>query len=236
MDRTIGVVYNSPKLMESYSKIFKNSNSIVLYNPADDYFLQERPESERRGIAYLGNITIGREKSLCEIADSIGKLGLKLDVYGAIPDDKVKRQIEGNESISYHGVVSYKECCNIMINSMILVHAESFTVNKELHLSHVFSTKIADSLASGACLFVYAPSDIALTEYLENTNAAVIATSHDEMVSKINVIIKDRSYRDRIRENAKRIVQLNHIKSKTAEEFYDFVISRVSEGQPNNEK
>ena len=58
----------------------------------------------------------------------------------------------------------------VIANSDLLVHVESFEKFYTRDLKYAFSTKIADSLASGIPLFMYGAEQISCTRYLKNNN------------------------------------------------------------------
>lgn len=233
MRKASGIIYNSDTLLKSYNEKFPNQNAITLYNPADLFFYNKNFKKENNTVAYLGNIGMGRDESLCEIADVLSHQGIKLHVYGPLIGENAANRIINDMNIEYHGSVSYEECKSVMATTDILVHAESFKLGADQHLKHAFSTKIADSLASGACLFVYAPKNIALTDYLINCNAAVVASTHKEMEKKLTQLINDDSFKVSYIKNAQYIVRQNHTSQEITNRFLQFITMIAEESNDN---
>ena len=74
---------------------------------------------------------------------------------------------------------------------------ENFSDFYQLDLKHAFSTKIADSLASGTCLFVYAPENIALSSYLKENGVACVVSDKENLEKELRNIISDSGLRER---------------------------------------
>lgn len=226
--KVAGVIYNCEKLKQSYSEYFDTSGSIVLMNSANAAFENiENADLSGDGVVYLGNVSVGREYSLCEIADVLGERGMKLDVYGNISLSADKQKLLSNKNVSYHGCVSYEECCHIMQSSKLLIHCESFAKNRMRDIKHAFSTKIADSLASGICLFVYAPENIALTDYIGKTQSAVLVTHREELRKKLFEALDSEELRKHTVERALKIVKQNHSQKRTSELFVQFLCNVI---------
>ena len=114
------------------------------------------------------------------------------------------------------GFIDYKKCREIIYKSDLLIHVEGFGEGIVKELKIAFSTKIADSLASGVPFFVYAPRGIASTEYLIEKNAACVVTDIDELGIKLEAMIKDSNMRENYVQNALKTVNENHTFNKTA--------------------
>lgn len=177
MARVRGVMYNSELLRDAYWEALGAHNSLVVYNPASPAILAKRGRvAQTDAVAYLGNIAVGRDDSLIEVARALRPHGRPLHIYGGTQTDAIRDRLQGEPNIVYHGKVGYDECVDVMCGCRLLIHCESFAPEHTRDLRFAFSTKIADSLASGTGLFVYAPGGIALTEYLLQTKSAVVVT------------------------------------------------------------
>ncbi len=85
------------------------------------------------------------------------------------------------------------------------------------------STKIADSLASGICLFAYGPDEIESIKYLKGNNAAVVATSNRELKKKLLDVLNDYKLREEVIKKAQDLANNNHVKQKISEKIYKIV-------------
>ena len=227
MRQVKGVIYNSFKLQKSYENVFGRKNDIVLMNAPSTEITKNTKRKCNGSIVYLGNVAVGREYALAEIADALAGRGLTLDIYGNILSESTEQTLLSHKNIRYHGVVSYSECCAIMKDSRLLVHGESFCNNHEREIRHAFTTKFADCLASETPLLVYAPSDIALTEYIAKYDCAVLATSFEDLKTKLDKILDDDIYRAEILKNARMTCLANHDKCKIDLDFKIFLSNIV---------
>jgi hypothetical protein len=90
------------------------------------------------------------------------------------------------------------------------LHVENFEPFYCEDLKYAFSTKIADSLATGNCLIVFAPASIAVCKYLKGKDAAVLILGEDELVLKLKEIFDNRIMREKIAEKGRQLALQNH--------------------------
>ena len=72
------------------------------------------------------------------------------------------------------------------------------------------STKIADSLASGICLFAYGPKEVASIEYLIDNECAVVCVDKEKLKATLINIFVDKELRDKCINNAIQTAERNH--------------------------
>jgi len=158
---------------------------------------------------------------LIEIANALQNINsdIKLDVYGKIPDENTKKCILDCQGINYKGFVSYDEVKNIMKKSDLLVHTENFSGFYREDLKFAFSTKIADSLASGTCFFVYAPEELAISEYLLSNGAACVVCDKAQLQEKLKNLLNDFSLCKDYVNIAQQIAEKNHNKDRNVDLF-----------------
>lgn len=92
---------------------------------------------------------------------------------------------------------------------MAVIHVESFEKEVRERTKYSISTKIAESLTYGPCLFAYGPRGIASIDYLCQYNSAIVATSKDELVEKLS-LIGNSSYRKDTMNRARDVAKMNH--------------------------
>ena len=167
---------------------------------------------KKREMIYAGNLGLNRHKSLIEFADSLQQVdtNMVIDVYGKTPDDKVKADLEACAGIRLHGFISYEELKQKLRESKYLLHIESFDTFYKEDLKYAFSTKIADSLAVGACLFVYVPENVAVSQYLKDKNAAILITETSMLEKEIRNVLNNEQLSKEISENGRLLAMQNH--------------------------
>lgn len=171
-------IYLCEKLRKVYDEEFHTS-SVVIYNSTT----LKRTDIQKDNfpvISYIGNLGLGRYKSLCDVADVLQQLGLKLNVYGQA-DDVILNIFSKYKSIIYHGHVSYEQVKEAIEKSHILFHVESFDEFYVNDTKYGFSGKIADSLASGKLFLIYADENIACSEYLKEHGINAVACNKKEL-------------------------------------------------------
>lgn len=222
--RTTKTVYICDKLKNDYDAKFSLPSEVVYTATQMTPSANERASGELK-ISYLGNLGVGRHEGLVEIANALQSISkdYKLDVYGKIPNDEVQTAFEACTGIRYMGFVSYDEVVDIMQKSDILVHTENFSDFYREDLKYAFSTKLADSLASGNCFLLYAPEEMACAEYLSKNEVAFVVSRKEELVPTLSEICKKTEARTRYVDNALRFVRQNHQAAKNAARFQEIL-------------
>lgn len=230
MNRTNHVIFNNQSLRKLFQKRYNMNASVVYISSILDSRYSDNSNKTLR-ISYLGNIQ-SRYKSLIEIAKTIKKIDnkLSLDVYGKAEDELARQEIINCRELDYHGFVSYQEVLEIIAQSDILVHCESFDQDEIIDKRFAFSTKIADTLASGSCFFVYAPKSNAAAQYLMKKRAACVVTEEGQLENKLKGIIENSELRSRYRKNALKIAKENHDIQRNADKVYEIIQQVVNEG------
>lgn len=220
-------IYICDALKEDYDAEF-HQPSKTIYTATNVQFKANIPSKSFR-VCYLGNLGVGRHKSLIDIAESLQKISknLVLEVYGNIPNDEVKKDFEQCQGIRYNGFVSYEKVIELMHNSDLLVHCESFDEFYRKDSKYAFSTKIADSLACGTPFLLYAPKEFAISKYLNENKAAFVVSEKAELISILNQIKNDFSFRTQYINSAISLVKRNHDHNQNALEFQKIILESI---------
>lgn len=224
------VIYSNEMLEKTFSELF-DTKSITLHTPTSVKPILIKSQNKSPVISYLGNLGLGRHLSLIEISETLREIdnNLKLNIYGKLPNNDVKKAFDSAKGIKYQGFINYTEVLNIMSKSDILVHVENFSEYYRNDLKHAFSTKISDSLAIGVPLFVYAPNNLAITRYLIEKDAACVATSKDELKTKLENLIYDDSLKDKYLINAKSTLCMDFNTNKICSNLLNVIKRAISE-------
>lgn len=184
--------FNSELLLEDYKKVFKLNNPTVRYLPSVLEKVNYKPR-EIRHIVYGGNLYFDRVNSLLDISKVLAEINKEvvLDVYGKTNTEDALR-LKNCPNINYHGVVSYARMIGIYKNADMLLHVDGFSEYSILDCKHAFSTKISDCYLLGIPFFIYAPIEIASTQYAYKMNKLFTATSFKELEEKLNDVINNR--------------------------------------------
>lgn len=216
-------IYGNDLLKKDYDKEFGGDN-MVLYTSStvhnnENFFNQNYPR-----FSYLGNLGTGRYAALIEIGEVLQSISQQfhLDVYGRA-SSQVEQMFKCSKGIKFHGFVPYQNVVRIMASSDVLFHAEEQDIKWKEYLRYGFSTKIADSLASGKCFVLYSSPDIACARYIRKTDAGWFASNKDELKKVLETIITDKSERVRKLKKAQDIVVKNHSMEKNRILFFNCI-------------
>lgn len=219
-------IYNSEQLKETYEKETAHK-AITIMNSSPFEISRQRTIELTKNIVYLGNLGLGRLQSLIEIGQVLNEHDLKLYIYGPA-DQETENNISQHHFLKYEGLVSYERVREIILESDLVVHAESFDEYTIKDLEHAISTKISDYLASGTPFFMYAPKGLVSTTYLYNEIPDFVATNKVDLVLKLNEIIKgDVKYP--FLEIVKPLVDRNHSMNNNQIIFDTLLIDAIEE-------
>ena len=202
------------KMTNDYSALF-NKNCITVHTSAS--FDQPLAGEKGKNISYLGNLGYQRHKQLVEIGKALKELNHPdlpkcVDVYSSENREHVLSWLTEDNGIKFHGVVPYEQVKKIMAESLAVIHTENFDQGIRRSVRYSVSTKIADSLTSGTCLFVYGPDDIASIEYVKDNQAGIVATDKEQLKEKL-MQLADQDVVANCLLNADKLSKRNHLLS-----------------------
>lgn len=226
-----GSIYISDYLKELYDTEFgKNSITIMTSATGESGMGNKKSVYDGQGtIVYGGNLGIGRHKALIEIGEALQYIdeNLRIDVYGKSDDQGVIDELSSSKGVNYVGMVPYQELQRKTKEARLLVHVESTKPYYLRDIKYGFSTKIADSLASGVPFFVYASDELTSVQYLKDNNCAIIATDREELVRQLKTALFDEDTREECVNNALKTAAKNHSMQENKNRFYRFIIESL---------
>lgn len=182
-------------------------------------------------ITYCGNIRIGRNLSLIDIAESLKSINkdYKLHVYSNEDDSKYYKPFSKADNIVFHGAVPYSEVQRIINDTDIFVVVEGFRKSDINVARYSISTKISDALACGDAIFTYGSGECAAVKYMAASGASVTAIRKSEIAEKLSLLINDTNLQKQMYDNAIKVFADNHNTQKNVERFKDFA-NRAAKG------
>lgn len=219
-------IYNSDALRYLYEKHY-NTPSVVAYMSTSVIAREKREMPEEPVFSYMGNLSLGRDVAIAAVAEVLAEVNsrARIDIYTQTLPDGFAERIAQTGNLNYCGFINYDKCREVMAKSDVILHAESFDEMTKKDLRIAFSTKIADSLASGVPFFVYAPRGIASVEYLLECGGAVVATDKSELFDKLSLILTSSEERDARIKRALMATRKNHTYEKTSYELKEKLCS-----------
>lgn len=198
------------KMSSDYSKMF-HKECITIHTPSS--FSCNKPSQKNNRVCYLGNLGYQRYRQLIDIGRALKGLGFEttyIDVYSAETQKDVVDLMNKDNGIIFHGAIDAEEVAKIMRDSLAIIHTESFDEAIRKSIQYSVSTKIADSLMSGTCIFAYGPSEIASIKYLIDNDAAIFCTDKCDLEHSLKILLKDENKRKKVIHNALSLGKQNH--------------------------
>jgi len=210
MDYADYCIYNTQALEAAYQKTYPHpGKSSVLYTTST---MRPLPDESGKNFSllYCGNLGVGRCIPIRQLADILYEIDPKagLDIYGKFLGEEDEKAVCGSPNVRYHGFVDYEELIPRMREATMLLHCENQNEIEELKFA--FSTKIADSLASGKPFLVYASEEYPFVQYLKQNQCAHIANNPAMLREVLKKCMESEVYRNQFHDNACRTAARNH--------------------------
>lgn len=224
-------IYISDKIRDKYNKEFDLKGETIYLTSEIVRRQFKGINKEKPIISYFGNINLGRNYLLNDVATALGRINNKyiLNVYSNETDKKIYSILKKNNNIKYNGRIPYSSVLEKINESDILVIVEGHSKKDILATKYSLSTKAADSLASGVNIFTYGSMECGIIEYMKNTDASVICTDKNELPIKMKELIDDQKFQKKLYDNAIQIYERNHKLSSSNKKFEDLVNKTIKE-------
>lgn len=224
-------IYNCEYLQADYQQAFPNSNSAFVYTSTTWTPSPKHNQSGKFQATYFGNFTDGRAESLIVMAKVLSELktDFSFDVYGTIYREQDRALLNSCPLVHYHDPVPYSEVRRLAEVSDLLVHAESFDPFIIKDRKNVFSTKVADCMASGRPFLAYSPESMAMTRYLLDRQLDFVATNPQELKAKLAIILKDGLEVQKAVDKMSLVAKENHDSKTNCAKFQSLLMSVMKE-------
>ena len=181
------IVTISDMMQKDYAQLFKIPTRTVRISSAVNHY--SSPVDSRAGVVYVGNLGINRIVPLVELGRALKEAAITgfetIDVYSGERNPATLQQINKENGLTYCGCVPEQEVERLLGASKFIIFAEAFDKHSVCRTKYSFSTKIAESLRSGACIIAYGPPEIASIDYLRQYHAAYILKEAKELPDAI---------------------------------------------------
>lgn len=226
MKSCVKQIYGNELLRQDYDREFGNTDSCVIYTGSNIAFVPVTIRPAMPVFCYLGNMGFNRPDALIEFAEVLQSIDsrYKLDVYGFAKDRAMEDKLNGCNAIRFHGAVPYDKVLNVIEKSDFLVHVESQCELFRESLRYGFSTKIADSIASGKIFILFSSTEIAGAQYIMSNGAGIFASTKDDLKNKIIEVLNSVEVKSNIENCAKKTAILNHNSESNAKRMHSFLI------------
>jgi len=180
---------------KEYDRIFGKKCKVLRKGGVFDEEPQVRTIHAPIKLAYTGNLGYGRWKTLAMIAKCLQRLNrdrivAQLTLCSQSPlSPKMKKALNVAGTSFFKGNVPHAQMKHIQADADILVHVESFELSERYRSRLSFSTKIVDYLEAGKCILAVGWGETGAIEYLKSNDAALVATSADELYATLKAVI-----------------------------------------------
>lgn len=208
--RTESVIVISDRMKRDYAKLFDQPIHVLRISAKENSLA--RPMKERSGIFYVGGLGVNRIEPLVALGKQLREANIpgfeRIQVYSNDKNPATLAQLTDENGICFHGGASAEEVPGILGSAKYLLHVEAFDDFSIERTRYSLSTKIGESLASGACLIAYGPRDIFSMSYLAEHDAAILL---DEPARIVSVLTEtdDAAYEKYV-QHALDLVRRNH--------------------------
>jgi glycosyltransferase involved in cell wall biosynthesis len=228
----------SDQMKREYYKAFKKEGHVMMTASNLLNIKNNRVLSSIK-ISYIGNLSLDRWKALVQIGRVLKNivykgLPLHIDVYSSEKRDKVLKHLTEANGIHFKGFLNSDQVIERMQESTLLLHVED--MDNKMNIERVrysISTKIADSLASGTCLFAYGPAGVASIDYLKQNNAACVVTEKEKLEESLRELINNSDLRQSYINNALRLANERHNPEKNKRRFMEIIFNAVNDYSNN---
>ena len=214
-------IYISDKIRDKYNGEFALDGETVYLSSEVEHRAFRPINTEDPDICYFGNIRQGRNESLSEIASALGTINpqYRLTVCSAQNDKDIVKVLTDNPNVDFLGAIPYEEVKKRSAKADVLVIVEGF---KQKHINmtrYSLSTKAADSIRSGASIFVYGSPECGVTEYMQGTGCAEVCTDRSQLPDRLKHLLFSEEYQKANYKKAEEVYEHNHVPSQSRAVF-----------------
>lgn len=200
------------EMNKAYTNLF-HKQCVTLHTSADNKSMVLKSDASR--VSYIGNLSCGRYKTLLELGRAISEINddtltKVIDVYSGSKEAEYISPLKNAPGINFRGAIPAEQVPEVMSESVMVIHTESFDPAMKELVRFSVSTKIAESLMYGPCLLAYGPEGIASIDYLKENNAAYVISRPEDLEKGLEEILKNKELREQIVRNARALALKNH--------------------------
>ncbi len=212
LEYTSSAVYISDKIKNKYNKEFSLSGDTVYLTSEINRREFSYIDINSPKITYFGNIRMGRNTSLCDIAQALYSINpnYKLQVFSNEKDKKYYSVFKKYPSINFCGSVPYDELEIKMLQSDITIIAEGFKDKDISQSRYSLSTKVADIIKSGVSLLCYGSVSCGTVEYIKSQNVGAVCAEKENLKAVICELISDKALQRKYYDNSAFVYEKNH--------------------------
>lgn len=232
--KTLKKLYSHSKcalcISEKMASVYEARHGVphyALMNSVDvSKFSCDKSAENSKILTYAGGLHLNRYKSLMSIADAVDKINLEnnadyiLKIY---TDEKSIQQysdcFKDKKCVELNGYVPHDQIKEIYEQSKVLIHIETFDEEYQDFIKYSLSTKISEYLATGRAIFLYAPKEIFMYEYIRDNNVGVAVSKSKDVFKELSLLLESDEQCKKLSENAQALAFEKHNFDKCIDVF-----------------
>ena len=228
LTRTQIKIVISEKMAKEYSRIYREK-FIWFHNPVDTnrFYAENRPSRPGKSIIYIGKINKDNYDVINDLIMALPAINERknchLQIYTPTEKTYLNSKLSLNQFVTLHQAVPYETIPTILSQGDLLFLPLSFRKESIRYTRLSISTKLSEYMATGRPLLVYAPENIAITEFVRNNECAfILSEKNPEILAEKIIFILTAQEKD-IKSVVNKAVQISREKFD-----YDRVTSQFS--------
>lgn len=213
--------------MANYYNSVSDSKYISLMHVVSEMKIQKKNDEKIINIVYAGGLHLNRWKVLIKFERVLQKIvaegfRVRLSIYTKDTDRFSYEDMFSKSITSFFDFLPYNEVYRIYEVADILIHVESFEEEIVKFTQYSLSTKIPEYMSTGIPIICYAPSNIAVSNYVTKNNFGFSVSSQKDLYDSLKKLISNKNLRNEMGNNGKNIAKIKH-----SEIYKDAVIRKV---------
>ena len=152
-------------------------------------------------------------------------INTKVEIYTPTPYSDVYRLL-GKEAIHcYKGFVRNCDIPNVLRNASGLILTLSFESKSIRYTRLSLATKATEYMVSKTPIFLFAPKEVAVYEYLNKFEAAYCLDNPNNLKESIKEFIENKELQKKISQNAYEVATSYHLSKKVTQRMYSLIKS-----------
>lgn len=207
-------------MAEAYSRYFKKTFQCIM-NSAEILPYEKPVFGEKIQISYFGGLHLERWKMISRFAKLTPPCAT-VHIYTFTPIDEGMKKAFAESNVILHNGVSGLDLHRAMVQSHVLLHAESDDAYYRSLTKLSVSTKIPEYLAHGRLVIGFGPTEVASLRLLSDHRIGVVLSSSesdDILQNKLAEILSDSLLMSNLGQEAYSYATRNFDKGKIARDF-----------------
>jgi len=219
----------SPIMAREYQNKFGIEFGYLMNSVDQASFLCSKANDEIRNYVYAGGLHLSRWKALKDIASSLKNNGsAQLSIYTSDQNRQMYEGEFGGLPVVFYNSVEHEKIMEVYEKANVLVHAEVDNPLLSGFFKYSISTKIPEYLSTGKPVLFFGPKSIGLFQYLQENDAAFVASTTEELNDCIQKIQKE-DLRCRVVNNALKLARNNHSVQQAQKNLHSMICRSCSQ-------